>query len=122
MSKITASKEEARLELEDIALSFSETKQHHKVTLATKGMGLILFIGIMLSVFQQITGINAILYYGAEIFSNALGYGPEDALKATIVDQLALIWSSPFIAIFTIDKWGRKPLILIGTTGMFFRA
>lgn len=118
LAKITSSAEEARLELEDIALSFSDTKQHHRVTLATKGMGFILFIGIMLSVFQQVTGINAILYYGAEIFSNALGYGPEDALKQQLwTAGVNLIFT--FIAIFTIDKWGRKPLMLIGTTGMF---
>ncbi len=118
LAKITATKEEATLELEDIALSFSDTSDHHRVTLTTKGMGFILFIGIMLSVFQQVTGINAILYYGAEIFSNALGYGPEDALKQQLwTAGVNLVFT--FIAIFTIDKWGRKPLMLIGTTGMF---
>jgi len=88
------------------------------LTLASKGMGLILFIGIMLSVFQQITGINAILYYGAEIFSKALAYGPEDALKQQLwTAGVNLMFT--FIAIFTIDKWGRKPLLLVGITGMF---
>jgi len=44
---------------------------HHPVTLFTKGMGLVPFLVIMLSIFQQLTGINAILYSGAEIFRNA---------------------------------------------------
>jgi SP family xylose:H+ symportor-like MFS transporter len=48
-------------------------------------MLLVLFIGVMLFTLQQVTLINAILYYGAEIFSNALGYGPEDALKQQIL-------------------------------------
>ncbi|MBN4075600.1 MAG: D-xylose transporter XylE [SAR86 cluster bacterium] len=118
LGKITSSKEEAKLELEDMAISFSESKQHHLLTLTSKGMSFILFIGIMLSVLQQITGINAILYYGAEIFSNALGYGPEDALKQQLwTAGVNLVFT--FIAIFLIDKWGRKPLLLVGTTGMF---
>jgi MFS transporter, SP family, xylose:H+ symportor len=118
LGKITSSKEEAKLELEDIAMSFSESNQHHLLTLASKGIPFILFIGIMLSVLQQITGINAILYYGAEIFSNALGYGPEDALKQQLwTAGVNLVFT--FIAIFLIDKWGRKPLLLVGTTGMF---
>ena len=118
LTKITSSVTEAKLELEDIVLSFSQSSQHHVVTLATKGMGFLLFIGIMLSMFQQITGINAILYYGAEIFSNALGYGPEDALKQQIWTA-GVNLAFTFIAIYTIDRWGRKPLMLLGTTGMF---
>lgn len=118
LSRITSSEQEARLELEDIALSFSKTNQHHLVTLASKGMALILFIGIMLSILQQVTGINAILYYGAEIFSNALGYGPEDALKQQLWTA-GVNLAFTFIAIYTIDSWGRKPLLLTGTLGMF---
>lgn len=118
LAAITSSEEEARLELEDIKLSFSETQQHHRITLASKGIAFILFLGIMLSIFQQTTGINAILYYGAEIFSNALGYGPEDALKQQLwTGGVNLAFT--FIAIFTIDRWGRKPLLLTGITGMF---
>ncbi|MBR9911446.1 MAG: sugar porter family MFS transporter [Gammaproteobacteria bacterium] len=118
LARITASEEEARLEFEDIALSFSESKKHHRITLATKGIAFVLFMGIMLSIFQQITGINAILYYGAEIFANALGYGPEDALKQQLwLGGVNLTFT--FVAIFTIDKWGRKPLFITGTIGMF---
>ena len=118
LAKLSTNEEAARLELEDIELSFSETNQHHRVTLATKGIAFILFIGIMLSIFQQTTGINAILYYGAEIFSNALGYGPEDALKQQLwLAGVNLAFT--FVAILTIDKWGRKPLLLTGIAGMF---
>jgi len=118
LSLITSNAEEARLELEDIKLSFSETPKHHKVTLASKGIAFILFLGIMLSIFQQTTGINAILYYGAEIFSNALGYGPEDALKQQLWTA-GVNLAFTFIAIFSIDRWGRKPLLLTGIAGMF---
>jgi SP family xylose:H+ symportor-like MFS transporter len=118
LARITSSTQESKLELQNIALSFAETTQHHRVSLTSQGIIPILFIGIMLSVFQQITGINAILYYGAEIFSNALGYGAEDALKQQLwTAGVNLLFT--FIAILTIDKWGRKPLLLLGTTGMF---
>jgi SP family xylose:H+ symportor-like MFS transporter len=82
------------------------------------GMTLILIIGMSLAVLQQVTGINAILYYGAEIFSNALGYGPEDALQQQLwLGTVNLIFT--FVAIFTVDRWGRKPLLLVGSVGMF---
>jgi len=71
-----------------------------------------------LSIFQQVTGINAILYYGAEIFSNALGYGPEDALKQQLwLGVVNLIFT--FVAIYKVDSWGRKPLFIGGSIGMF---
>ncbi len=117
LNRITEGPREAQLEFEDIALSFEETSKHHRVTLATKGIGLVLFLGIMLSIFQQVSGINAILFYGAEIFSNALGYGPEDALKQQVwLGTVNLLFT--FVAIFTVDRWGRKPLFLAGTAGM----
>jgi len=82
-----------------------------------KGLGVVLTIGVLLSIFQQTTGINAILYYGAEIFANALGYGPEDALKQQLLLG-AVNFLFTFLAIFTVDKWGRKPLLLTGLAGM----
>jgi len=118
LAAITSDAEEAQFEFDDIATSFSDNPSHHPVTLFTKGMGFVLFLGIMLSIFQQVTGINAILYYGAEIFSNVLGYGPEDALKQQLwLAAVNLVFT--FIAIYSVDRWGRKPLFIVGTTGMF---
>ena len=78
----------------------------------------VLFLGVMLSILQQVTGINAILYYGAEIFANSLGYGPEDALKQQLwLGAVNLVFT--FIAIYKVDSWGRKPLLMAGATGMF---
>ncbi len=118
LATITESPEEAAKEFKEIQISLSDTKQHHSVKLFSKAMLLVLFIGVMLSIFQQITGINAILYYGAEIFANALGYGPEDALKQQLwLGAVNLVFT--FIAIYKVDSWGRKPLFIIGTSGMF---
>ena len=110
--------EKVTKELNEIKLSVLDGQKTKTAKLLVKGLGFVLFIGIMLSVFQQMSGINAILYYGAEIFSNALGYGPEDALKQQLwLGTINLVFT--FIAIFTIDKWGRKPLLIAGTIGMF---
>ena len=118
LSKITENEEEAAQEFESIRISLTDTKRHHGVKIFSKRVGLIIFIGVMLSIFQQVTGINAILYYGAEIFSNALGYGPEDALKQQLwLGAVNLVCT--FIAIYKVDSWGRRPLFMIGTIGMF---
>lgn len=118
LASITGNDEEAALEYQEIAISLSNTSQQHNVNYFSKKMGFVLFIGVMLSIFQQVTGINAILYYGAEIFSSALGYGPEDALKQQLW-LAAVNLAFTFIAIYKADSWGRKPLFIAGTIGMF---
>jgi SP family xylose:H+ symportor-like MFS transporter len=115
---ITADDAEADSELEDIRRSLSQHQSAGFASLLSGPLLFVLFLGVMLSVFQQVTGINAILYYGAEIFANALGYGPEDALKQQLwLGAVNLVFT--FVAIYTVDRWGRKPLLLTGTLGMF---
>ena len=109
---------EAEAEFREMQQSLANKHSAGISALFAKGIGFALFLGVMLSVFQQVSGINAILYYGAEIFSNALGYGPEDALKQQLwLGAVNLIFT--FVAIFTIDTWGRKPLYILGASGMF---
>ncbi len=81
-----------------------------------KGMRLILLLGIALAVLQQITGINVFLYYAPEIFKN-LGTGSDTALLQTIIVG-AFNMGFTVVAIKTVDKWGRKPLMLLGAAGM----
>jgi len=117
LAKITSSAEEAKREFNEIKGSNDKDNQSIKVSVFSKTMGFVLFLGISLSILQQVTGINAILYYGAEIFSNTLGYGPEDALKQQLLlGAVNLIFT--FIAIYQVDRWGRKPLLIVGTIGM----
>jgi len=78
--------------------------------------GLVIIIGIMLSVFQQFVGINVVLYYAPEIFKT-LGQGTDSALLQTIiVGAINLLFT--VLAILTVDKFGRKPLQIIGALGM----
>ncbi len=77
----------------------------------------IVLIGSVLSILQQFTGINAVLYYGADIFEKALGFGQEDVLAQQIL-LAGVNVAFTILAMFTVDTWGRKPLIITGSIGM----
>src|SRR5207248_6397566 len=72
--------------------------------------------GIMLSVFQQFVGINAVMYYAPLMFKN-MGATTDTALWQTIIVGLANALST-IIAILTVDRWGRKPLLMGGALVM----
>jgi SP family arabinose:H+ symporter-like MFS transporter len=76
----------------------------------------ILVVGIVLAVFQQWCGINVIFNYAEEVFSGA-GYGVSDILfNIVITGTVNLIFT--FIAIRTVDRWGRRFLMLFGAAGL----
>lgn len=77
----------------------------------------IVLIGSALSALQQFTGINAVLYYGADIFEKALGFGQEDVLAQQVL-LAGVNVAFTFLAMYTVDKWGRKPLVISGSVGM----
>jgi SP family xylose:H+ symportor-like MFS transporter len=107
----------AQSEYKLIAKSLTETMLPARKLLFRKGLGFALFLGVMLAIFQQATGIVAILIYSGEIFSQALGYGPKQALIPQLwVSMVNLVFT--FVAIYKVDSWGRKPLLIIGTSGM----
>ncbi|MEI8087618.1 MAG: D-xylose transporter XylE, partial [Paludibacter sp.] len=74
----------------------------------------VLIIGILLSVFQQAVGINVVLYYAPTIFKNLK---LEDPMYQTVIMGFVNIIFT-LVAIFTVDKFGRKPLLIIGSAGM----
>jgi len=76
----------------------------------------IVWIGIILSMLQQLVGINVIFYYGATLW-RIIGFTEADALKITMITGITNIVTT-LIAIATVDKFGRKPLLLIGSIGM----
>jgi len=79
-------------------------------------MRIIVIIAFGLAFFQQITGINAIFYYAPTIFEQAGGSTDASFLQAIVVGLTNLIFT--FVAIWLIDKLGRKPLLIIGTSAM----
>ena len=77
---------------------------------------LIIVVGLLLSVFQQFVGINVVLYYAGNIFRN-MGASTDSSLLQTIIVGIVNL-SFTVLAIFTVDKLGRKPLMIIGSVGM----
>lgn len=76
----------------------------------------VIIIGILLSVFQQFVGINVALYYAPRIFES-MGVHKDASMMQTVVMGLVNVVFT-VIAIFTVDKWGRKPLLIVGSIGM----
>lgn len=79
------------------------------------GAGVII-VGVLLSVFQQAVGINVVLYYAGNIFRN-MGASTDSSLMQTIIVGVVNL-AFTVVAIMTVDKFGRKPLMIIGSIGM----
>ena len=107
----------AEIELNDIQRSIERDRKKLKISIFAKGVFSIVVIGTVLSMLQQFTGINAVLYYGADIFEQALGFGKDDILQQQVLlAAVNLVFT--FVAMATVDRLGRKPLIYIGAVGM----
>jgi len=76
----------------------------------------IVWVGLLLSIFQQFVGINVLFYY-SNILWEAVGFDESQAFVITVISSVINILTT-LIAIATIDKFGRKPLLLIGSVGM----
>ncbi|MCM1037412.1 MAG: D-xylose transporter XylE [Bacteroides sp.] len=75
---------------------------------------MVIFIGVMLSVFQQAVGINAVLYYAPRIFQSM---GMANPMVQTVVMGVVNI-TFTLVAVFTVERLGRKPLLIWGSIGM----
>jgi len=100
------------------ALILTEIKKSFKIKKApwlSYGWGIII-IGLLLSIFQQFVGINVVLYYAPEIFKGMGMKTDASMLQTIIVGIINLIFT--VVAIFTVDKFGRKKLMFIGSALM----
>ncbi len=79
-----------------------------------------LVVASVLAVLQQLTGINAIIYYADTIFAAAGFNDPTSQSLATLWAVGGVNVVATLIAVFWVDRFGRKPLLLIGTSGMLF--
>ena len=94
-------------------------KKEEKVNwgaLLKPGVRNVLIIGIVLAIFQQWCGINVIFNYAHEIFSEA-GYAVSDVLMNIVVTGVTNVIFT-FVAIYTVDKWGRRSLMFVGSAGL----
>jgi SP family sugar:H+ symporter-like MFS transporter len=107
-----------RAKIEDIRRTvITERKPSFSDLLSRRGGLLpIVWVGMGLSILQQFVGINVIFYYSS-ILWQAVGFSESDSLMITVITGLVNIVTT-VIAIATVDKFGRKPLLLIGSIGM----
>lgn len=102
---------EARSILADIKATVHERRER----LFAYGVAMIV-IGVLLSFFQQAIGINVVLYYAPCIFESMGASGNASMIQTVVMGVVNIVFT--VVAIFTVDKVGRKPLLIIGSTGM----
>lgn len=103
--------DEARTILDEIKASVHQKRER----LFAYGRTVIL-VGVLLSFFQQAIGINVVLYYAPRIFENMGASGDASMLQTVVMGVVNILFT--VVAIFTVDKVGRKPLLIIGSSGM----
>lgn len=114
LNKIQGEKE-AKAEYDSVKLSLSN-KNNNKRWLSYGG--LVLLVGILISFFQQAVGINVVLYYAPEILKT-MGLSTDSSLFQTIIVGIINL-TFTVVAILTVDRFGRKPLMIIGALVMSF--
>ena len=77
---------------------------------------LVIIVGVMICIFQQITGINAILYFGPRVFESINNSAANHIVYTVIMGFVNLLFT--LLAIFTVEHIGRKPLLIYGAVGM----
>lgn len=111
--------EEAEIELASINQSLNidaDKAASGFKTLLEPALRKVMVIGLVVAILQQITGINAVFFYAPMIFEQS-GIGTDAAfMQAVLVGLINLVFT--IVAIALIDKIGRKPLLLIGVTGI----
>lgn len=107
LERLVTDRDEAKIVLREINESLADSSGR----LLSFGP-LVIVVGLMLSIFQQFIGINAVLYYAPLMFSN-MGASTDSALLQTIIVGIANIVFT-LVALVTVDRLGRKPLLIIG--------
>ena len=106
-------------EIESIEKNIQAEKNKSKVVikdLLKKSLRFILIVGLIVGVLQQITGINAVYFYATSIFKQT-GIGTDASFSSgVLLSTITVIFT--FVAMYLIDRMGRRPLLLIGTAGI----
>ncbi|MFS2222282.1 sugar porter family MFS transporter [Pantoea sp. B65] len=109
--------EKARNELNDIRESLKVKQGGWALFKVNRNVRRAVFLGMLLQALQQFTGMNIIMYYAPQIFKMAGFTSTEQQMVATIVVGLTFMLAT-FIAVFSVDKIGRKPALKIGFSVM----
>ena len=103
------------LKIEEIRSTIDSEKRESLSDLRGAALGLkpIVWVGILLSVFQQFVGINVIFYYSTTLW-RTVGFQESDALTITVITSVTNI-AVTILAILLVDKVGRRPMLLAGS-------
>ncbi|MGH3548950.1 MAG: sugar porter family MFS transporter [Pseudonocardiaceae bacterium] len=112
--------EAVQRKVQDIVVSLRREDQHAPRLSDLRGPSLgllpIVWVGILLSIFQQFVGINVIFYYSTSLW-RSVGFSESDSLTITVITSVTNVLVT-LIAISIVDKVGRKPMLLGGSLGM----
>jgi sugar porter (SP) family MFS transporter len=109
---------DVNLKIQEIERTIDKEKKESLRDLRGDRFGLkpVVWVGILLSVFQQFVGINVIFYYSSSLWQS-VGFDESDALLESVITSLTNI-AVTIVAIFLVDKVGRRPMLLVGSAGM----
>jgi sugar porter (SP) family MFS transporter len=109
---------DVNIEIEEIKASLAQQAESgHWTDLLRRQVRPALFVGLGLAVFQQITGINTVIYYAPKILQTAGFNSASGAILATVGVGVVNV-AMTIIAMFLVDRAGRRPLLLVGIAGM----
>jgi sugar porter (SP) family MFS transporter len=107
--------EDVELQLSEIAASLKEEYGTTRERLFQRRFAFPVFLAIAFAMFNQLSGINALIYYAPRIFAMAGADAADAFLQSVAVGTTNLLFT--VVALFIIDRFGRRPLMLVGSVG-----
>lgn len=112
LGRVAASQAEVDTEIREIEAALKKTHSLRDV-LTSKGFAKVLLLGVVMQIIQQFSGINTVIYYAPTIFKFAGFVSPLSQMWATVIVGTVNMLTT-IIAIFYVDRWGRKPILYFG--------
>lgn len=113
LEKLRDTSEQAKNELDEIRESLKVKQSGWALFINNKNFRRAVYLGVLLQVMQQFTGMNVIMYYAPKIFDLAGFASTSQQMWGTVIVGLVNVLAT-FIAIGLVDRWGRKPTLILG--------
>ena len=113
LDRLRDTSEQAKRELEEIRESLKIKQSGWQLFQSNSNFRRAVFLGVLLQVMQQFTGMNVIMYYAPKIFELAGYANTTEQMWGTVIVGLTNVLAT-FIAIGLVDRWGRKPTLILG--------